>query len=587
LTTNCMNNSIIQAFIRGAERVSAWADLLDSINVFPVADGDTGRNMKISLSPLRDLGTDRERTVHLLLINARGNSGNIAARFFSGFLSADSMEAIPAAAKLGRDRAWKAVHDPKQGTMLTVFDALVEALEDVPIEPDGKFSAGIIARLERAVRSTPELLPRLKEAGVVDSGALGMFIYFEGFFKSLSCDAKDFRPITAIFSDQLRIASSFTTKNEEGYCIDITIDTGKHKGETLEMLSELGESVVIIPGDDYVKVHLHTDDAEVVRKRMESVGSIIRWSDDDLGEQVREFRFQKSRQAIHVMTDAAGSVTRDDARRLGLTLLDSYITVEDFAAPETCIKPADIYVSMRRGARVSTSQASEFERHELYRSVMSQHPRVLYICVGSAFTGNYDVAMVWKSKYDPENNMAVIDTGAASGRLGVIAIAVAQFSNSSNDADAVIEYARRTVERCEEYIFIDNLKFLAAGGRISRTKAFFGNMLNVKPVVTPTAEGVVQAGTAKSLDDQVSFALEKLAATCPPGSRPFVMLQYTDNRSIVENTVMPEIERRFPHAEIKFQPLSLTTGVHVGPGTWSLAFLPEMAPAPPNPPKGG
>ena len=570
-----MNNSIIQAFIVGAERVSAWADLLDSINVFPIADGDTGRNMKISLSPLREIGPDRERTVHMLLINARGNSGNIAARFFSGFLSVDSMEEIPAAAKLGRDRAWKAIQDPKPGTMLTVFDALVQALEDVPLGQDGKFSAGIIARLERAVRSTPELLPTLKEAGVVDSGALGMFIFFEGFFKSLAHETSDFRPITSVFGDQLRIASSFTIKNEEGYCIDITLDAGKHKSETLEILSELGESVVVIPGDDYVKVHLHTDDTEEVRKRMESLGSIIRWSDDDLGEQVREFRFQKSRQAIHVMTDAAGSVTREDARRLGLTLLDSYITIEDFAAPETCIKPADIYVSMRRGARVSTSQASEFERYELYRSVMSQHARILYLCVGSAFTGNYNVATLWKSKYDPENNMTVIDTGAASGRLGVIAISVAQFSNNTDDADSVIDYARRAVERCEEYIFIDTLKFLAAGGRISKTKAFFGNMLGVKPVVTPTSEGVVAAGTAKNLDDQVSFALKKLADACPPDSRSFIMLQYTDNRPLVENTVMPEIIKRYPNAEIKLQPLSLTTGVHVGPGTWSLAFLPD------------
>jgi DegV family protein with EDD domain len=582
-----MNNAIIQAFILGAERVSAWADLLDSINVFPIADGDTGRNMKISLSPLRELGPDRERTVHTLLVNARGNSGNIAARFFSGFLSVDSLEAIPAAAKLGRDRAWKAVQDPKPGTMLTIFDALVEALDEVRPSEDGKFSTGIIARLEQAVRSTPDLLPALKEAGVVDSGALGMFIYFEGFFKSLTRETGDFRPITSVFGDKLSIAPSFTKKNEEGYCIDITLDAGGHKDEALEKLAEMGESVVVIPGDDYVKLHLHTGDTEDVRRRMESIGSIVRWSDDDLGEQVREFRVGKLRQAIHIMTDAAGSVTSNDARRLGITLLDSYITIEDHAAPETSMKPDDIYPAMRRGARVSTSQASEFERHELYKSATSRHERVLYVCVGSVFTGNYDVAVRWKMHHDPENRMTVIDTGAASGRLGVIAIAAAKYSNSCGSADSVIDFTRRAVERCEEYIFIDTLKFLAAGGRISKTKAFFGNMFGVKPVVTPTSDGVVPAGTAKNLNDQVSFALKKLADACPPDSRSFIMLQYTDNRAMVEDMVMPEITKRHPKAEIKLQPLSLTTGVHVGPGTWSLAFLPDIESTPPNPPKGG
>ncbi len=570
-----MNDRILQAFITGAERVAAWADLLDSINVFPIADGDTGRNMKISLAPLREPGRDRSITVHRLLMNARGNSGNIAARFFSGFLTADSLETIPAAVRLGRDRAWKAVHDPKQGTMLTVFDALTEALEGAPVEANGTFTTAIVSRLERAVRSTPEFLPRLKEAGVVDSGALGMFIYFEGFFKSLAGETDNFRPIMTVFGDQLHIASSFSSEKEDGYCIDITLNAGNNKEEAIKLLTDLGESVVVIPGDDFVKVHLHTSDRTDVKKQIESLGDIIRWSDDDLGEQVREFSRMGHSQAIHIMTDAAGSVTRDDARSLGLTLLDSYVTIEDIAAPETCVKPGDLYVSMRRGARVSTSQASEFERHELYQSVMSQHSRVLYLCVGSAFTGNYNVARWWKDEYDTENRFAVIDTGAASGRLGIIALAVARFSNNSTDADSVIDFALKSIESSREYIFIDNLKYLAAGGRISRTKALFGNMMNIKPVVTPTIEGVVKAGTVKSLDEQIEFALKRLAESVHPGSRSFIMVQHTDNRTLVEDAIMPELRRRYPSADLVLQPLSLTTGVHIGPGTWSLAFLPE------------
>jgi uncharacterized protein len=573
-----MDDLLIKAFILGADRVAAWADLLDSINVFPIADGDTGRNMKISLAPLRELGQDRGITIHKLLMNARGNSGNIAARFFSEFLAVDSLEGIPAAARLGRDRAWKAVHDPKPGTMLTLFDALAEGLEKTSAAGTPGSFTSVIGHLEEAVRSTPELLPRLKEAGVVDSGALGMFIYLEGFFKSLAGETDNFRPVTSVFGEGLRVAASFTAEQEDGYCVDITLDTKVGGDEAVPLFTELGESVVVIPGEDYIKVHLHTGDAAGVRKRIESLGGIIRWSDDNLADQVREFRQVRSGQAIHVMTDAAGSVTRDDARRLGITLLDSYITIEDTAAPETCVDPAELYASMRRGARASTSQASEFERHELYRSVLGRYPRVLYLCVGSAYTGNFKVASQWKAEHDPEDRMTILDTGAASGRLGVIALAVAGFSNNADGPGAVVEYARRAIDRCQEYIFIDTLKFLAAGGRVSRTKAFFGNMLNMKPVVTPTAEGVISAGIAKTPDEQLAFALKKLAENAAPGSRPFIMLQHTDNRALIETAVMPEIRKRYPDADIRLRPLSLTTGVHTGPGTWSIAFLPEMAP---------
>ena len=319
-----MNDPILQAVITGAERVAAWADLLDSINVFPIADGDTGRNMKISLAPLRDPGPDRDGTIHRLLMNARGNSGNIAARFFSGFLAAGSLEGIPAAARLGRDRAWEAVNEPKPGTMLTVFDALSDVLGERSVAVSEDYTAAVIERLEQAVRSTPELLPKLKEAGVVDSGALGMFIFFEGFFRSLSGDTEHFRPIMAVFGSQLSVSPSFTADREEGFCVDITLDAGNGGAEALRKLTDLGESVVVIPEDRYVKVHLHTGDRDGVKKQFESMGAIIRWTDENLGEQVREFGRTGHGRAIHIMTDAAGSVTREDARRLGLTLLDSY-----------------------------------------------------------------------------------------------------------------------------------------------------------------------------------------------------------------------------------------------------------------------
>ncbi len=569
-----MNEKILKAFIAGAERVAAWADLLDSINVFPIADGDTGRNLKISLSPLRDLGADRDGTVHRLLLNARGNSGNIAARFFSGFLTADSIEGIPAAARLGRDRAWKAVHDPKPGTMLTVFDALDEALGQRTADGTDDFNP-VIDRLEQAVRSTPELLPRLREAGVVDSGALGMFIYLEGFFRIVADTTEEFRPIVSLFGDLLRVDSSFSIRQEDGFCVDITLDTGGGEN-TASRLSDLGESVVVIPGDRFVKIHLHTGDRAGVKKQLETLGGIIRWTDEDLGEQVREFGERERPRAIHVMSDAAGSVTRDDARRLGMTLLDSYVTVEDMAAPETCVNPADLYDAMRRGARASTSQASEFERHELYRSVTGRHGRVLYLCVGSAYTGNYTVATAWKQAHDRENRLTVIDTGAASGRLAVIALDAARYAEVADTPDAVLERALRAVDQSREYIFIDNLHYLAAGGRISKTKAFFGNMLNMKPVVTPTRDGVITVGKVKNFDEQIAFALTRLGEDVPPGSKPFIMVQYTDNRSTVEKAIMAEIQSRYPDADIKLQPLSLTTGVHVGPGTWSLAFLPEI-----------
>ena len=173
---------IFAAFGAGVDRVAAWADLLDSINVFPVADGDTGRNLVISLQPLKQPQQSLEKLIEALLLSARGNSGNIAARFFSAFVGIESPHEFYEIAERGRDLAWEAVPEPKSGTMLTFFDALIEALKEHDMASDQAAMDQVLDRLERAVFETPKLLKELATAGVVDAGALGMFIFFDGFF---------------------------------------------------------------------------------------------------------------------------------------------------------------------------------------------------------------------------------------------------------------------------------------------------------------------------------------------------------------------------------------------------------------------
>lgn len=569
-----MDQHLQKAFICGIERIAAWSDLLDHINVFPVADGDTGRNLIISLTPLRFLDKDRDVVRRNLMLSARGNSGNIAAQFFSGLLKADSIETLPQAAKLGKEMAWQAINDPVQGTMLTVFDALVTEMEQGLNGNSSKRINEIIDHLEQAVQSTPELLPALKKAGVVDSGALGMFIYLEGFFKSLINQTNNFRLIQTTFKGKLEVSSSFQGNADNVYCVDTVIHSIENIEEKIKQLSTTSDNIVVIPYKNFLKVHLHTKDSSKTRQLLETAGDVVQWSEDHIGRQVMAFKHAFVEQAIHIITDAAGSVTREDANQLGITLLDSYITVGQKSLPETFFTPSELYTAMRKGHKVSTSQASVFERHQYYQSVLHQYGKALYLCVGSVYTGNYEIAMKWKEANDPDNRLVVIDTGTASGRLGAIVIATAKHSLSTNDPNAVIDFAQRAVQKCEEYVFLDKLKYLAAGGRLSKTSAFFGDILKKKPVISPLPEGAAKAGILQNNDEQIEFALEKLKQSIPNDSSPFIMLEYSDNQNLVKNIVHRKIQSHFPKAEIILRPLSLTSGAHMGPGTWAIAFLP-------------
>jgi fatty acid-binding protein DegV len=243
--------------------------------------------------------------------------------------------------------------------------------------------------------------------------------------------------------------------------------------DAAERLASLGESVVILRDGDYLKVHLHASNGEKVRSDVAALGEVVRWSVDDLDAQVTAFRRRPAGQALHIMTDAAGSVNREQAAELGITLLSSYIFIGERSLPETHLPPEELYAAMRRGVKVSTSQASDFERHECYRSVLNRHQRVLYLAVGSVYTGNVAAATEWKCN-DPEDRFTIVDTGAASGRLGLPVIAVARFAREAGDASGD-PFCRDGVKRCGGYVFLDKLQYLAAGGRLSRSSAFFGD----------------------------------------------------------------------------------------------------------------
>jgi uncharacterized protein len=568
---------LAEGFAAGYASLSARADLLDRINVFPVADGDTGANLRISLGPLRACGQDMKTVAAQLSRSATGNSGNIAAAFFSEFLRAEGIADLPDRAFRGRTKAWQAVALPLTGTMLSVFDSLAEVLARTPVSHAG--CAVILAAMQDAVLMTTSTLADLRLAGVVDSGALGMFVFFDGFFRAITGYSEKDSPLLDLFPGRLKVSADFRPEASDAYCVDAIIRPAAGSSLSKEAVAELGESVVVMADQAQLKIHIHTADPQELRMRLTTMGEVVSWSDEplDMGRGVRQPSPDPAG-CLHIMTDAAGSLPRELAWRHNISLLDSYIVSGDTARPESLCSPETIYALLRQGNRVTTAQASLAERQQLYRSVCEQFGRTLYLCVGSAFTGNYGAAMAWKKEHDAGNLLDVIDTGAASGRLGVISLLAARAARETGSADAVRAYARSLVDSCREYVFIDTLRYLVAGGRVSRAGGFLGDLLRMKPVISPTREGVRRVGVVRNRQAQLAFALEKVAAEAVDRSDTFLLLQYSDNRAWVEEVVHRRLEAVLPEAEITLVPLSLTSGVHMGPGAWSLAFAPKTMP---------
>jgi len=272
---------LTKLFIAASRWLSKYADVLNDLNVYPVPDGDTGTNMSMTLQSVENalIGLQSEPNMEELvdiiseavLLGARGNSGTILSQIIQGFLDAvrDKEEIdIDTAAKAfvsAKERAYKAVSQPVEGTILTVIRRVSEAAMayDGPKDDFIPFLVNLKNAAADAVEDTPNLLPKLKEAGVVDAGGKGIFYVLEGFEKSVT-DPEMLKDLARIANSQVNRKQKleYINKNEIKfkYCTEFIIESGDFDlDEYKERIGKLGDSMVVAQTRKKTKTHIHTN----------------------------------------------------------------------------------------------------------------------------------------------------------------------------------------------------------------------------------------------------------------------------------------------------------------------------------------
>ncbi|MEB6242078.1 fatty acid kinase catalytic subunit FakA [Staphylococcus gallinarum] len=304
-----------EMIIQGAQNLSNHADLVDSLNVYPVPDGDTGTNMNLTMTSGRE-AVEQNLSQHIgelgktfskgLLMGARGNSGVILSQIFRGFCKQlEDLEVINAqqladSFQAGVDTAYKAILKPVEGTILTVArDAGAAAQTKVTETTDCiELLSFIVAEAEKSLENTPNLLPVLKEVGVVDSGGKGLVLVYEGFLSALKGETIDVQ-VTKLDKDTLvNEAHDFhgvinTEDIEFGYCTEMMVRFGKDKKAFDEQqfrndMSAFGDSLLVINDDEIVKVHVHTEKPGDVFNYGQQYGELIKLKVENMREQHRE-----------------------------------------------------------------------------------------------------------------------------------------------------------------------------------------------------------------------------------------------------------------------------------------------------------
>ena len=305
-----------KAFLAGAARLESQKERINELNVFPVPDGDTGTNMTLTtMSAVKAVNLVEEPTIENIakamssgsLRGARGNSGVILSQLLRGFCKEITANAgnitVPVlASAFGKasETAYKAVMKPKEGTILTVAKGGAEKAAELSGTTDdiAKFFGEVLAHMEKVLDSTPDMLPVLKEAGVVDSGGAGLLEVLKGAYDVLLGKivplADGNITAAAVSSGKSGITDDIETADIKfGYCTEFIIMsekefTAKDEADFKHYLEGLGDCIVVVADDEVVKVHVHTNDPGLAIQKALTYGQLTSMKIDNMREEHHE-----------------------------------------------------------------------------------------------------------------------------------------------------------------------------------------------------------------------------------------------------------------------------------------------------------
>jgi hypothetical protein len=559
-------------------------DLMNDINVFPVADGDTGDNLCNTFLPLYGAmdgiadGTPAGilRELHILLLpNARGNSGIIFSQYLYTFIRAlrECPELTTAAladamAEAVRE-AYACVQVPREGTILTLMRETAEGFRDGAEEGLEVIPAfqKVRARAREALEHTPDHLPVLKKAGVVDSGAMGFYLFFEGMAKGLTHEALEEHALEAFHKVVERTAPS----DQPAYCALWLVDPrGRVKRDFFDLIRAHGDSIAISDDGDAYNIHIHTTRPEHVRRALEAHGAILRHKVEPL------FR---RRGGTGLVVDSACDLPEGAEEDFGILTVPFLVFVDgvehrdrvDLPKTEFYEKLADLSVSM------STSQPPPAAYLEAYRRGLELYDDLVVLTLSSRLSGSHGSA-VNAVRLLPEEQRArvtVVDSRTLSTGLGLLALLAQDAVEEGLPTDAIRQRVEAARDRLVSLGYLHSVDRAVKGGRVPPTLGRLVRWLGIKPLVTFDGGIFGKRGALLSGGDRERKLAARFVKALDPSKPWAVGIAYTDNPGAAER-VEAELRRSSLRMTRCYRvAASPVLGAHAGCGTFCLWALPE------------
>jgi len=585
-----------RSLLAASDWVTAGRDEINRINVFPVPDGDTGTNFSLTLRSVSDalralgdapLDSTARTAARGAVLGARGNSGMMLAHFLLGFAEAlegrekGTAKDIARGIRLGADRLYSSLDDPREGTILTVArEAALAAERAAADSPDiSMFMNRLLAEGEIALARTPELMAVLKEAGVVDAGGKGFVRMIEGVVRLIEGDP--ILPATATTGEFSSIPAAeidVAAERDFQFCTEAMIQGEQlpSANEVRSVLREFGGSVQVVVAGDILKLHVHTDTPDAVFTCAARWGKVSATKAEDMRVQHRKLAHPE-RRPVAIVADSSSDLPDAVLDRHHIALVPLQVMFGDTVYRDRVeLKPEAFYATMRRSrAHPTTSQPTPAEFVRVLRDARSEADEVVAVLLASRLSGTFQAGMM-AARAANIDGVEFVDSASASLGLGLLALRGAELAESGWSARDIAEELRRVRRQSGALVTVDRFDNLLRSGRVTRGKAWLAGLLDVKPILGLDDLGsIIPVDRVRGRDNVVPRVLSLLERRLTP--RPKAV------RFGIVHAEAPEPAERMRRAIVAaYQPrdcfVTLATGVlgaHVGFGAWAVFYQVE------------
>ena len=583
---------LLRALSAGIGHVFQRRDYLNRINVFPVPDGDTGTNMAFTFKTILEatLTSPDERVDELMnhvaeaaLDGARGNSGAIMAQYFHGFREAVAgrrmltAKGFAEAANSGARAAWTAMSEPVQGTLPTVLEDFSEELSTRVAAGVRDIQALLRYGLERArvsLENTPNQLPALKQAGVVDAGGQGFVDLLDGIWTFIESGEVD-ATVADLQSDLTGPLQDFEV-GEHRYCTECVVEGDEiDRAAIMSRLEQLdASSLVVAGGRDRVRVHIHVNNPAEVFLACEDFGRIRQQKADDMQKQ---HSLMDHAGEVAIVVDSGGDVPPDEVERLGIQVVPVRLSFGDTEYMDgVSLTSEEFYVKLAEAEEAPlTSQPPAQDFSRAYSLLTSHGYAVISVGLSEQLSGTTGAARQAAGRME-SGDVRVIDSLSATAGEGLVAVVAAEAAILGWSADEVEALVLDMIPRTRVVGVADDLAWAVKGGRVPGVIKKITGFLHVNPVLTANSEGKMGlAGFHTGLGANPAKLARTVLRKMRPETMYRVLISHANNEAGAKATRHHILEKHGPIHSCHITNAGPALGAHFGPGGIIVGFCPQ------------